>query len=289
MVYESLHEGGEEQHHAGAAEGRSALLLLLHRVARLQVWIHKAQGQPVGVFPLQAEDKRTASDRSSPPCVPHLRDLRLDRLPLQQSLVEQLVELLLVLLSINHPFSQVAQPKSSPRVRKRRIHHLEWHKVTHDNGTPKRSSCPTAATMTHAEREVCRHKNTTITTITTRWQGCRDPPTTWLVELVQVCTCVTLVSSSSGSSGVVQAVLMLPLHSVVLISCGEFPLEEVTDNFWKVRSANVDSELETIRLSSSVLQYDLQPERLTTPLMAFFPAGPLGSTTRYVSMPRSLR
>lgn len=48
---------------------------------------------------------------------------------------------------------------------------------------------------------------------------------------VQMCVCVTLVSSSSGSSGVVQAVLMLPLHSVVLINCGEFPLEEVTDNF----------------------------------------------------------
>lgn len=42
---------------------------------------------------------------------------------------------------------------------------------------------------------------------------------------------VTLASSSSGSSGVVQAVFTLPLHSVVLISCGEFPLEEVTDNF----------------------------------------------------------
>lgn len=42
---------------------------------------------------------------------------------------------------------------------------------------------------------------------------------------------VTLVSSSSGSSGVVQAVLTLPLNSVVLINRGEFPLEEVTDSF----------------------------------------------------------
>lgn len=47
---------------------------------------------------------------------------------------------------------------------------------------------------------------------------------------------LTLASSSSGSSGVVQAVFTLPLHSVVLISCGEFPLEEVTDNFWNVES-----------------------------------------------------
>lgn len=43
---------------------------------------------------------------------------------------------------------------------------------------------------------------------------------------------VTLVSSSSGSSGVVQAVLTLPLNSVVLINSGEFPLEEVTDSFY---------------------------------------------------------
>lgn len=68
MVYESLHEGGEEQHHAGAAEGRSTLLLLLHRVARLQVWIHEAQGQPVGVLPLQSEDnpkKKTATSQQT--------------------------------------------------------------------------------------------------------------------------------------------------------------------------------------------------------------------------------
>lgn len=42
---------------------------------------------------------------------------------------------------------------------------------------------------------------------------------------------VTLVSRSSGSSGVVQQVFRLPLHSVVLISRGEFPLDEVTDSF----------------------------------------------------------
>lgn len=47
---------------------------------------------------------------------------------------------------------------------------------------------------------------------------------------------VTLASSSSASSGVAQAVFTLPLHSVVLISCGEFPLEEVTDNFWNGKS-----------------------------------------------------
>ena len=41
----------------------------------------------------------------------------------------------------------------------------------------------------------------------------------------------TLASSSSGSSGVVQAVLTLPLHSVVLISSGELPLDDVTDSF----------------------------------------------------------
>lgn len=50
--------------------------------------------------------------------------------------------------------------------------------------------------------------------------------------LVIKCT-ITRVSSSSGSSGVVQAVCTLPLHSVVLINRGEFPLDEVTDSFWK--------------------------------------------------------
>lgn len=44
---------------------------------------------------------------------------------------------------------------------------------------------------------------------------------------------VTRVSSSSGSSGVVQPVCTLPLHSVVLINKGEFPLDEVTDSFWE--------------------------------------------------------
>lgn len=51
---------------------------------------------------------------------------------------------------------------------------------------------------------------------------------------ILVKTCMfTRVSSSSGSSGVVQAVCTLPLHSVVLINRGEFPLDEVTDSFWK--------------------------------------------------------
>ncbi|TNN60074.1 hypothetical protein EYF80_029743 [Liparis tanakae] len=42
--------------------------------------------------------------------------LRLDRLSLQQGLIEQLVELLFVLLSIDNPLSQVPQPEPSPRV-----------------------------------------------------------------------------------------------------------------------------------------------------------------------------
>lgn len=50
--------------------------------------------------------------------------------------------------------------------------------------------------------------------------------------LIKKCR-VTRVSSSSGSSGVVQPVCTLPLHSVVLINKGEFPLDEVTDSFWK--------------------------------------------------------
>ncbi len=44
---------------------------------------------------------------------------------------------------------------------------------------------------------------------------------------------ITRASSSSGSSGVVQAVWTLPLHSVVLISNGEFPLDDVTESFWR--------------------------------------------------------
>ncbi|KAF3840244.1 hypothetical protein F7725_018961 [Dissostichus mawsoni] len=76
-VYEGLHGCGEEQHHTGAAEGRSALLLLLHGVTCLQLRIYKPQGEP-------------------------------------QSLVQQLVELLLVLLSVDHPLCQVPQPQPPP-------------------------------------------------------------------------------------------------------------------------------------------------------------------------------
>lgn len=57
-VYEGLHRCSEEQDHTGAAEGCSALFLLLHRVTSLQVWIHKPQGEPVGVFPLQTDGTR---------------------------------------------------------------------------------------------------------------------------------------------------------------------------------------------------------------------------------------
>lgn len=93
-------------------------------------------------------------------------NLRLDRLPLQQSLVEQFVELLFILLSINHPLSQVPQPKSSTRVRKRWIHHLKWHKVTHDNGAPKHStSVSIRATVIQAcclSGKLCRHKKHTL-------------------------------------------------------------------------------------------------------------------------------
>lgn len=60
-------------------------------------------------------------------------DSRLDCLPLQQSLIEQFVELLFILLSIDHPFSQVPQPQPSAGVRKRWIHHLK------ENETPKYS------------------------------------------------------------------------------------------------------------------------------------------------------
>lgn len=48
---------------------------------------------------------------------------------------------------------------------------------------------------------------------------------------VQVRGFNTRVSSSSGSSGVVHAVWTLPLHSVVLISSGELPLDDVTESF----------------------------------------------------------
>lgn len=64
-----------------------------------------------------------------------MRDLRLDRLSLQQSLVEEFVELLFILLSINHPLGQVPQPKPSTRVRKRWIHHLEKSYVIMEHGT----------------------------------------------------------------------------------------------------------------------------------------------------------
>lgn len=54
-IYECLHGCSEEQDHTGAAEGSSALFLLLHRVTSLQIWIHKPQGEPVGVLPLQTD------------------------------------------------------------------------------------------------------------------------------------------------------------------------------------------------------------------------------------------
>lgn len=57
----------------------------------------------------------------------------------------------------------------------------------------------------------------------------------------------TRVSSSSGSSGVVQAVWTLPLHSVVLISNGELPLEDVTESFWKKTSGESVRMRETHR------------------------------------------
>lgn len=76
-------------------------------------------------------------------------DLRLNRLSLQQSLVEQLVELLLVLLSIDHPFSQVAQPKPSTGVRKRRIHHLEESHMIMEH--PNTRACLTPAPPTPQE------------------------------------------------------------------------------------------------------------------------------------------
>lgn len=54
-VDERLHRRGEEQDHTGAAEGGSALFLLLHRVTGLQVWIHKPQRESVGVFSFQTD------------------------------------------------------------------------------------------------------------------------------------------------------------------------------------------------------------------------------------------
>lgn len=146
---------------------------------------------------------------------------------------------------------------------------------------------------------------------------------------------VTLVSSSSGSSGVVQAVFTLPLHSVVLINSGEFPLEEVTDSFWcetskalsgyqqhltdwtntcilnaqhefsslerdsnlvlnNSRNSNVTLHVTghcftahqlakhetSIWISKYLLCVCVRQVWLTTPLMPFFPRGPLGTTTR---------
>lgn len=57
-VYECFHSCSEEQDHTGAGEGSSTLLLLLHRVTSLQLWIHKPQGELVGVFPLQTDETR---------------------------------------------------------------------------------------------------------------------------------------------------------------------------------------------------------------------------------------
>lgn len=58
-VYECLHGCSEEKDHTGAAKGSSTLFLLLHRVTSLQIWIHKPQGEPVGVLPLQTDDTMT--------------------------------------------------------------------------------------------------------------------------------------------------------------------------------------------------------------------------------------
>lgn len=85
---------------------------------------------------------------------PELGDLRLDRLSLQQSLIEQFVELLLVLLSIDHPLGQVPQSKPSTRVRKRRIHHLEesHRMMEHGHVYGCLDACSTNATPIRAFR-----------------------------------------------------------------------------------------------------------------------------------------
>lgn len=48
--------------------------------------------------------------------------LHLDGLSLQQSLIEKLVELLFILLGIDHPLCKVPQPEPSARVREGWIH-----------------------------------------------------------------------------------------------------------------------------------------------------------------------
>ncbi len=95
---------------------------------------------------------------------------------------------------------------------------------------------------------------------------------------------ITRVSSSSGSSGVVQAVWTLPLHSVVLISNGEFPLDDVTESFWRKPPARA-WEWERHRETETTVTEMI----LTTPLMPFLPTRALGTTTKYVSMPLSFR
>ncbi len=55
-VNKSLHDSGEEQHHTCAAKRCPALLLLLHREARLQLRISEAQRQTISVLPFQPEN-----------------------------------------------------------------------------------------------------------------------------------------------------------------------------------------------------------------------------------------
>lgn len=57
-VYECLHGCCKEQDHTGAAERSATLFLFLHRVAGLEIWVHKPQGESVGVVPLHAEEAR---------------------------------------------------------------------------------------------------------------------------------------------------------------------------------------------------------------------------------------
>lgn len=119
-VEDGLQQGAEEQHHAGAAEGSSALLLLLHRVARLHLGVGEAQRQPERAAALQPAGARGSvgiREFRRESGTPRDGHSRLDGLALQQSLVEQPVQLRLVLSRARNALGQIPEPQAATRVR----------------------------------------------------------------------------------------------------------------------------------------------------------------------------
>lgn len=84
---------------------------------------------------------------------------------------------------------------------------------------------------------------------------------------------LTLASDSSGSSGLVHAKLALPLRSLVLMSSGEPPWDEVSDSFCKAEA--VAHIVPTMSAAVAPVPTPL----LTTPLMPLR-RGCLGTTMR---------